>query len=140
MNKTYLKTLVILCVLVLLFVSSTVYLFMQNQALTSDPQQTTQDEVTRIVEEVSKLIVLPTDEIPTLATVSDPLALKDQPFFKDAKKGDKVLIYQTAQKAILYDPVAKKVLNVAPLNISGEATETLTTPPAPQEDSLQELQ
>lgn len=122
MNKTYLKTLVVLCVLVLFFFGTTIYLFIQNRALTSDPQQATQDEITKIVKEVSQLIVLPTDETPTLATVSDPSLLSNQPSFKDAKKGDKVLIYQFAQMAVLYDPVAKKVLNIIRLNINDEGS------------------
>jgi hypothetical protein len=120
MSKTYFKTTVILSALTLLFFGTTVYFFIQNRALSSDPQKTAQDEVTRIVKEVSKLIVLPLDETPTLATVSDPSLLASQPSFRDAKKGDKVLIYQSAKTAVLYDPVAKKVLNIIRLNINDE--------------------
>jgi hypothetical protein len=65
---------------------------------------------------VGLLIVLPKNETPTIATVSDPSVLKNQAFFVDAKKGDKVLIYTNAKKAILYDPVIKKIINVAPVN------------------------
>ena len=70
------------------------------------------------------MIVLPEDEIPTVATVSDPEKLKEQPFFSDAKKGDKVLIYANAKKAILYDPMANKIVTVAPINIGPEDTKT----------------
>ncbi len=73
-----------------------------------------------LIEEVSKLISLPQDEEPTIATVSDPKLLKDQAFFANAKVGDKVLIYTKAKKAILYDPVNKKIMEVAPLNIKGK--------------------
>ena len=73
-----------------------------------------------LTEEVGKIFVLPKNEIPTIATVSDPSALKNQAFFADAKKGDKVLIYTNAKKAILYDPVIKKIINVAPVN-TGDA-------------------
>ena len=62
-------------------------------------------------------MVLPEDEEPSVATVADPEQLAGQPFFSKAKKGDKVLIYTNAQKAILYDPVAKKIIDIAPLNI-----------------------
>lgn len=75
------------------------------------------DDARVLIEEVSKLISLPQDEEPTIATVSDPKLLKDQAFFANAKTGDKVLIYTKAKKAILYDPVNKKIIEVAPLNI-----------------------
>jgi hypothetical protein len=45
----------------------------------------------------------------------------------DAKKGDKVLIYTNAKKAILYDPELNKIVNVAPLNIGDQKV----TAPAP---------
>lgn len=68
------------------------------------------------MEEVGKLIDLPTGEEPTLATVTGIEKLRSQPFFQRAKNGDKVLIYAQARKAYLYDPVAKKILDVAPIN------------------------
>ena len=74
-------------------------------------------ETQTLIEEVGKLISLPQDEEPTIATVSDPEVLKKQAFFANAKAGDKVLIYAKAKKAVLYDPVAKKIVEVAPLNI-----------------------
>lgn len=77
-------------------------------------------EIDTIISEVSKLMVLPDNEKPTVATVSDPIILQGQPFFFKAKKGDKVLIYTKAQKAILYDPVANKIINVAPINIGNK--------------------
>jgi hypothetical protein len=86
-----------------------------------NPQEASQREAESLAAEVSKFLVLPTDEVPTIATVVDPQALKAQAFFADAKKGDQVLIYGKAQKAVLYDPVAKKVINVAPVNIGGGA-------------------
>jgi hypothetical protein len=68
-----------------------------------------------VIGAVSKLIVLPENETPTIAEVSDVDALKDQPFFQKAKIGDRVLIYPEAGKAYLYDPVANKILEVAPV-------------------------
>ena len=65
-------------------------------------------------------MVLPKDETPTLATVSDPEKLKDQRFFVNAVKGDKVLVYSLAKKAILYSPSLDKIIEVAPVNVGGE--------------------
>jgi Flp pilus assembly protein CpaB len=72
-------------------------------------------ELKEVVAKVGRLVVLPTDEEPTLATVADPEKLKDQPFFANAKAGDKVLVYNQAQKAILYDPVQDKIIEIAPI-------------------------
>jgi hypothetical protein len=79
---------------------------------------------------VGKLIVLPTDEQPTLATVVDPSKLKNQPFFAQAQKGDQVLIYTNARKAILYSPTANKIVEVAPLIIGAQAAPPAATAPA----------
>lgn len=78
------------------------------------------NEAKVLAKRVGELMFLPQDELPTIATVSDPEALKNQSFFVDAKKGDKVLIYSNAKKAILYDPVANKIITIAPVNLSPE--------------------
>ncbi|MEO5928185.1 MAG: hypothetical protein ABIO72_05680 [Patescibacteria group bacterium] len=101
------------------------YLYYQNDktqkelaALKDHPQQLTKEKTDDLLAEVSKVIVLPMDETPTIATVFDLERLKDQPFFANAKIGDKVLIYSKAKKAILYDVEAHKVVEVAPLNFN----------------------
>jgi len=81
------------------------------------------EEVTAIVLKVGKLILLP-DEVPTVATVQNPEKLKDQPFFAQAKAGDKVLVYSIAKKVYLYDPVNNIIVNVAPLSIETTAPAT----------------
>lgn len=70
-----------------------------------------------IINKVSRLIVLPEGETPTIATVADPSKLKGQAFFANAKVGDKVLIYPNSKKAILYDPNQDIIVEVAPVNI-----------------------
>src|SRR3990167_7766018 len=85
-------------------------------------QQSPQDVVKYYVEKVGKLIALPEDEEPQIATVSDLERLKSQPFFARAKVGDRVLLYAKNKKAILYDPVANKVMEVGPLILPTDAT------------------
>ncbi len=70
----------------------------------------------QLVEEIGKMIILPEGEVPTIATVVDPELLRDQPFFKNAKAGDRVLIYAKDSRAVLYDPVAKRVVEIGYLN------------------------
>lgn len=71
----------------------------------------------KLISAVGKLITLPEDENPTIATVSDPAKLAGQPFFSRAKEGDKVLIYTRYKKAILYRPSERKLVEVADLNL-----------------------
>ncbi len=87
----------------------------------NDPQGVAKQETRDLVAAVSKLIVLPDGEDPTVATVSEPNKLKSQAFFAKAQKGDKVLIYTNAKKAILYNPETNKIIEVAPINIGNPA-------------------
>ncbi|MBX4197981.1 hypothetical protein KW782_01460 [Candidatus Parcubacteria bacterium] len=91
--------------------------FLAYKLWSTGSAQSTQQQAALVVKAVGQLMVLPQGEEPTVATVSDPEALKEQTFFTKAKKGDKVLIYSKAQRVILYDPVADKIIDVAPLNI-----------------------
>ena len=74
-------------------------------------------DLSSLIEEVGKVIVLPTDEKPTIATVTDIEKLKGQPFFEKAKEGYRVLIYTNNKKAVLYDPFEKRVVEVGSLNL-----------------------
>ena len=90
----------------------------QLAVYTTDPSVQTANDNQATIDAVGKLIVLPTGEEPTIATVTDPKALQDQPFFANAEVGDRVLIYQTSKKAILYRPSTNIILNIAPLTVS----------------------
>lgn len=128
---------IILPVLLVLFLatSSSAYFFYKKaSALKVDPsaraQEKAQEEVAELVARVGKLIILPIGELPTVATVSDPEKLKGQIFFAKAKMGDKVLLYQNARKAYLYDSVNNKILEVAPINFgdAGKSAQKVSTP------------
>ena len=98
-----------------------IYSYTQLTKLKADPRIVAQREVEELISRVGKLIVLPEGESPTVATVSDVESLQEQQFFAQAKNGYKVLIYINARKAILYDPVRNKIVDVAPLNIEETA-------------------
>lgn len=97
------------------------YFYYQLSLLKKNPEAVAQEEAEDLVSIVGKLIILPKGEVPTIATVSDPEKLKDQPFFAKAKVGDKVLLYVKAGKAYLYDPEENKILEVAPINVESSA-------------------
>lgn len=119
----------VLVLLLLLSLAGNVLLFKKVQKLSADPQVAAKEEAAKLIAEVGKLIVLPEGEEPTIATVTDPEQLKSQAFFANAQKGYKVLLYATAKKAILYDPVNKKIIEVAPINIGAPTGETPGTTP-----------
>lgn len=113
------KKLVLILFLMVFVLGGTTYYFYKNSKLSvGDKKASEEVEAKDLAFKIGKFFVLPTDEIPTLATVTDLEKLKGQPFFADAKLGYKVLIYTKAKKAILYDPVAEKIVNYAPINIS----------------------
>ena len=80
-----------------------------------------QAQVDATIAQVGKLIALPTDEQPTVATVTDASKVKDQPFFANAQNGDVVLIYTKAQEAILYRPSSNIIVEVGAVNINNQA-------------------
>jgi|GEM_PF-3782828 len=66
-------------------------------------------------QKVAKQADIPTDETPNVATITDVNALQDQAFFKVAKNGDKILIYEKKKIIVLYRPSEDKVIATAPV-------------------------
>lgn len=128
LSKKRAKTLFILFV-VLAVLGSGGYLYKRNRDLSaenkllSNPTEVAKIQQEELVSLVGALVVLPSGETPTVATVSDAAKLKDQAFFVEAQNGDKVLIYTKAKKAYLYRPSTDKLINIAPVNI-GDGTTT----------------
>lgn len=130
-----LKTQKIFIIITLIALGLAGYFYYQLYVIKQNPQAIAEKETTALVNKISELIVLPEDETPTVATVSDPEALKDQIFFTQAQKGDKVLIYAQAKKAILYSVTLNKILEVAPLNIGDETIQNTPTPISNPDDT-----
>jgi hypothetical protein len=114
-----------LFLLVIALAGTSVYFYQRYHRLSGDSAES-QKETEKLVAAVGQHLYLPEDEIPTVATVTDPERLRTQPFFVDAKLGYKVLIYTNAKKAVLYDPAADKIVNVAPISIGTDTPGTST--------------
>lgn len=69
-----------------------------------------------VLAEVGKSYNLPTDESPTIATITSEDKLKDQVFFANAKNGDQIILYSKAKLALLYRQSEKRLINVGPIN------------------------
>ncbi len=97
-------------------------LYLQSGTKLSELEQQLQEQGgsnqpdSQLLNDIKQVMVLPENEQPTIATVTDPAKLPKQPFFAQAMVGDKVLIYTKAKKIILYRPGEKRVIEVAPLN------------------------
>lgn len=95
-----------------------------ENARLSDPQASAQAETERLKADVARLIDVPADENPTIASVVDVDKLRNQAFFANAQNGDKVLMYQQAKRAILYRPSENKIIEVAPINIGSDNSQS----------------
>jgi len=104
--------------------------FRKYQALKAEPNIEAQKETRALVATVGKLMELPTDETPTVATIADKEKLKDQPFFAKAENGDKILAFTKAMQAILYRPSTNKIINVASILIDQKVGVQPTKPSA----------
>lgn len=112
-----------------------IYFFFQYQhakSLLKNPTAAVQEEGKQIVDIIRTVVDVPTDELPTIATVTDVGKLVEQPFFATARDGDKVLVFGKAHKVILYRPSTKKVINIS--NLPSQAS-AQNTPSAPQTQS-----
>lgn len=112
--------------LIALTASSLFFYFRYKQERSKNPNV----EIAQLTTTISKFMDLP-DETPTLATVTNKDDLQKNALFDKAENGDKVLIFTKAQKAILYRPSQKKVIEILPINTTETTTETETqTKPA----------
>lgn len=117
---------VVLILVVIAVIASipAVYFYNQYKVMQAkmNPTAATQAQITSLIGRVGQLMLLPGDETPTVATVSDKNKLAGQSFFAQAENGDQVLIYQKAKKAILYRPSTNKIIEVGPVNIQASNT------------------
>lgn len=109
-DRKQLGTIGIVVGLVLLTLVGTA-LFIQNKQRREDLTN-----VDVVKARVARHYVLPSNEQPALATITDRNKLTSA-FLKKAQNGDKVLIYQTNQIAIIYRPSIDRIIAVGPVAI-----------------------
>ena len=130
---------IILSALLLIALSVAGYFYYQYR---QSPKIQSAKEIKNLKEEIGTMFELPTNEEPTLATVTDREKLAEQPFFQKAENGDKVLIYSTSGRAVLYRPSIKKIIDVTSVNVSKPETEvapTETPAPAPAQEVVESV-
>jgi predicted PurR-regulated permease PerM len=84
-------------------------------------------EADTLTQRVGRLMILPTNEKPTIATISDTKKLQQESFFAKAENGDKVLFYIHTKEAILFRPSINKIVSIAEVNndkVAGAKTQS----------------
>lgn len=77
------------------------------------------EEARSLYDALSKHMEVP-NETPTIARVDDKEKLKDQPFFKNAENGDRLVIFPESKKAIIYRESSDSIINSGPIAITGQ--------------------
>lgn len=125
MKRSVLKKTLLLGAIILPFIALAAfggYYFKQYNELKKTPitaEQAAADEESRVLEAVSKLYDVPKDEKPQIAAVKDKEVLKKENpvFFDKVENGDRLLLYQKAQLALLYRPSTNQLIKVGPLQV-----------------------
>ena len=68
--------------------------------------------VSQVIQNVGNHIILPNGETPKVVRVTNPDLLKNNNFFVNSKKDDRVLIYRQSNMVILYRPSIDKIVKV----------------------------
>lgn len=135
-------TFVIVALVVLIALGAAGFFAKQYYDLRANPNQAAEADTERLTSAVGKLYQLPKDEKPIVGKVQDKEKLKDQPFFKNARNGDDILIYQKSKVAIVYRAEEDKLINVGPIAIDAakQGGDDAAAPPTatPAEDAQPE--
>lgn len=67
-----------------------------------------------IIDKVSTHILLP-DETPEITTVDKAIDLTSRPFFSAVRDGDKILIFGSSARIMIYRPSENILINVGPI-------------------------
>ncbi len=118
----------LLVAVAVLGVGGSMYFYQKYSALRANPNIEAQKQSAALIAALGKHILLPTDEEPSVVTISDKTKLADQPFFKMAENGDVLFAYVNTKEAILYRPSTDQIIQVASINVSAETAASQTTP------------
>lgn len=84
-------------------------------------------EVAFLARKIERVMELPSEPPPTVATVTDVTKLQSQEFFTKAQNGDKVLFYVPQKRAVLYRPSTGKIVDVVPIQKNDTVSSGLTS-------------
>ncbi len=92
------------------------YFYGRHSVYLAHPEFEKQEQVANILQNLSALIQLPTNENPQLVTITNAeSAKKEQVFLANAADGDVLLIFAASRQAFLYRPSTNKIIAVGPI-------------------------
>ena len=109
-----------------------VSLYQENKNL-RDPEAQTR----KIVEQMSKHIILPADEVPGVFPIDKSQAT--EPFFQNAETGDLLVVYRTTQQAFIYSPSRKILVNAGVLIVNPGQEQVPAPTPVVEEEPADEV-
>ena len=114
-----------LIIVIVLALIAGAFLFGRHSVYQAHPELTGAEQATAVLTKVSKLIELPQGEAPQMATIEDAESVKTvQPFLANAQNGDILIVYSSAQIALLYRPSENKLIAVGPVTNDQPAAPT----------------
>jgi len=112
-RQTAVKPLILLVIALTVGIFVTSYFaFVRQSPIVNAPGSNNGD----LLSTVSRHYILPTDEVPAQATITDQSKVSSA-FQGKAKNGDRLLIYQKNKQAVIYRPSVDRVVNVVPVQI-----------------------
>lgn len=86
--------------------------------------QLSQQQIDALLEKVSMLMEIPTNEDPLVATITDAEVLRaEQEFYRGVIDGDMLIIFPSEAKAVIYSPSQNKIINAGPVFAGDEHAE-----------------
>lgn len=113
-------SLILLIAIIALLLAAVGVLAWKYQQAKNDKANSNEATSQRVIEKVSRLYLVPTNERPTVALIQDKSKLDNQDFFKKVNNGDYLLIYQKDKIALVYREKDNKLVNVGPVNLDGQ--------------------
>lgn len=89
-------------------------------------QELNKSQTEQLLSEMRSIIVLPTGEDPVVATITDVKQLDKNEFYKDAQNDDRVIVFAKAQKAYIYRPSTKTIVNVGAFQLDQQSQKQST--------------
>ena len=105
-----------LTLIVIVALVATAFFFGRHSVYQAHPELSGAEQAVALLEKVGSLIELPQGEMPQMATIEDAESVKSvQPFLANAQNGDILIVYASAQTALLYRPSTNKLIAVGPV-------------------------
>ena len=81
-----------------------------------------QDSAKSAIASVERLVMVPKNEEPVVLTITDRSKVKSA-FLQSSETGDKILVFQKNQRAIVYRPATNKIVDIVGVDIGDASKE-----------------